>query len=147
MCVSGLCTRVRGTARVCGMLWQTPRRAPRLCRVGRGRDSQETAAQRSVFSPGGVRRASAQESPCQTPGVGRHKWQLGVGSRCLLGKMDAGARHSRRAEQRDLTEFPCHKNTVRHTHHTRACKCVWRAARTHRTGCARACATARHTHR
>ena len=31
----------------------TPRRAPRLCRVGRGRDSQETAAQSSVFLPAG----------------------------------------------------------------------------------------------
>ena len=27
----------------------TPRRAPRLCRVGRGRDSQETVAQSGVF--------------------------------------------------------------------------------------------------
>ena len=41
-----------------------------LCRVGCGRDSQETAAQRSGSSPGRVRRASARESPCQTHVVG-----------------------------------------------------------------------------
>ena len=36
-----------------GVPRQTPRRAPRLCRVGCGRDSQETAAQSSVFLPAG----------------------------------------------------------------------------------------------
>ena len=62
--------------------------------------------------------------PARRPGLVDTEWQLGVVSRCPLGKGDAGARHSRRAEQRDLTEAPCHKNTVRDTHHTRACKCV-----------------------
>ena len=69
----------------CGVPRWTPRRAPRLCRVGRGRDSQETAAQSSVSSPGRMRRASARESPCQTAVVGDTEWQQGVGSRCPLG--------------------------------------------------------------
>ena len=45
---------------------RTLRRAPRLCRAGRGRDSQETVAQSSFFSPGRVRRASAR-AVRQTP--------------------------------------------------------------------------------
>ena len=45
MCVSGQCTSVSAT----GVPWLAHRRAPRLCRVGCGRDSKETAAQRSLF--------------------------------------------------------------------------------------------------
>ena len=52
MGVSGLCTRVLGTVRVWSAAADT-RRASKLCRVGRGRDSQETAAQSGVFLPGG----------------------------------------------------------------------------------------------
>ena len=58
----------------------TPRRAPRLCRVGRGRDSQETAV-----SPGRVRRASARESPCPTPVVGQQRVTVGSGVTLSLG--------------------------------------------------------------
>ena len=49
--VSGLCTRVPGTVRVWSAVADTPQ--TRLCRVRRGRDSQETAAQKSVFLPAG----------------------------------------------------------------------------------------------
>ena len=48
MSVSGLCTRVPGQSES-GVPRQTLRRALRLCRAGRGRDSQETAARSSLF--------------------------------------------------------------------------------------------------
>ena len=78
MSVSGLCTRVPGQSES-GVPRQTLRRALRLCRVGRGRDSQETAARSSLFSPGRVRRASARESLCPTPVVGQHRVTVGSG--------------------------------------------------------------------
>ena len=65
---------------------RTSRRAPRLCRVGRGRDSKgETAVQSCVFSPGRMRRASARDSPCQTLEVGRQRVTGGRGVTLSLG--------------------------------------------------------------
>ena len=83
------------------MPWLTHHRAPRLCRVGCGRDSQETAAQSGLFSPGRVRRASARESPCQTHVVGRQRVTDGSGVALSLRKGVASARH--RAERNSVT--------------------------------------------
>ena len=130
------------------MPWLTHHRASRLCRVVCGRDSQETAAQSSVFfSAGRVRRASARESSCQTPEVGRQRVAGGSGVTLSLTVGNRPRETKGGAKQRDLTVSPVTK-TQRQTHSTtreRTCAPDAQHER-RRTGCARACATARHTH-
>ena len=140
-----------GCARGCqgqsesGVPWLTHHRVPRLCRVGCGRDSQETAAQSSLFSPGRVKRASARESSCQTPEVGRQREAGGSGVTLSL-RVGSRPRVTKRgAKQCDLTVSPVTKTRVSHTTRERA-RVPDAQHEGRRTGCARACATARHTH-
>ena len=65
----------------------------------------ETAAQSSLVPPGRVRRASARESPCPTPMVGRQRVTSGSGVMVSLRDGDRQREASRRATQHDLTEF------------------------------------------
>ena len=97
------------------MPWLTHHRVPRLCRVVCGRDSQETAAQSSLFSPGRVRRASARESSCQTPEIGRQRVAGGSGVTLSL-RVGSRPRVTKRgAKQCDLTVSPVTKTRVSHT--------------------------------
>ena len=118
---SGLCTRVRGTARVGSAVADTPQ-------SGRGRDSKETAAWSSVFSPGRVRRASARESPCQTPEIGRQKVTGGSGVTVSLRVGSRPREASRRPKQRDLT-VPLSQKPLSDTWYKRAYTCLTRSTK------------------
>ena len=75
------------------------------------------------FSLSRVSRASARQSPCQTPEVGRQRVTGGSGVTLSLGE-GRQREASRRATQCDLTVHPVTKKEVRHTHHKRACSCA-----------------------
>ena len=113
--------------------------------VGRGRDSKETSAQSSLFSPGRVRRASARGSPCLTPAVGRHSVTDGRGvtlSRRAGNSLREASRGAKQSSQR-----LCHQNIKSDTCTIRERACVPDVQHhKHHTGCGRASATARHTH-
>ena len=121
----------RPQGRVCqgqfesGVPWLTHHRAPRLCRVGRGRDSQETAGQGEE---------SARESPCQTPEVGRQRVAGGSGVTLSL-RVGSRPRETKRgAKQRDLTVSPVTKTQRQTQSTTRERTCVpdaQHAARAH----------------
>ena len=77
------------------------------------------------FSPGRVRRASARESPCQTPVVGQRIVTDGSAVTLSLRVGNSRREASRRAKQCDLTESPVtKKHKGRHMHHKRACMCA-----------------------
>ena len=102
------------------------------CVVFLAAEAQRRPRPRVVFfSLGGVRRASARESPCQTPVVGRQRVAGGSGVALSLRVGSRPREASRRARQRDLTESRVTKNTASATpHHKRACACDWRARQT-----------------
>ena len=73
MSVSGLRTSVPGTARVWSAVADTPAEHPG-CVVWVAAETHKRPRPRvAFFLPGRVRRASARESPCQTPEVGRQE--------------------------------------------------------------------------
>ena len=107
----------------------------------------ETAAQSSLFSPGRVRSASARESPCLTPVVFQQRVTSGSGGQAVpQGWGSPSAEASRRATQHDLTESPVTIKEKPDTCTTREFTCASDVHDRHRTGCARARASARHTH-
>ena len=78
---------------------------------------------RSLFSPDRVRRASARESPCPTPVVGRHRVAAGSGVTLPLREGRRRREASRGAKQRDLTAPPATRR-VSDTCTTRVRACV-----------------------
>ena len=111
--VSGLCTRVPGTARVWSAAADTPK-------------STQAVSCGLRQTPGRVRRASARESPCQTPEVGRQRVAGGSGV-ALPFRVGSRPRETKRgAKQRGLTQSPMsQKNTASDTqYHKRTNKCL-----------------------
>ena len=76
MSVSGLCTRV--PVRVWSAVADTPQ-SNQAVSCGSRQRLKGRPRPEQLFSPSGVRRASALESPCQAPVVGRHRVTGGSG--------------------------------------------------------------------
>ena len=78
MSVSGLRTSVPLSVRVCSAVADTPHSTQAVSCGSRQRHKGDHSPEKCFFLPGRVRRASARESPCQTPDwstkIGGRKW-------------------------------------------------------------------------
>ena len=131
-----------------GVPRRTPRRAPRLCRVGRGRDLNETAAQSSVFFlPVGVE--ESERSGITLPDTrgwstksDRWKWGRAVPQGGELPARGFAQNETVRPHSALVTKNRCQTHAPQESVHVYLTRSTTDSAQC----CARASATARHTH-